>query len=177
MSEADARRYLAAAIDSLPRETGPYTRAGFPFHQALIAYETFKSQLAMAPTPTAAARPDNSELAHAPMLLSPLACPRAYAYAVHRRSMETGTREPQPTWLLVYRGEHKRVKFLELQAATYTLVLALKLASEDHRPVTAIELLLELAEVWDVDNAVQFVEQGLKLFSRLNDLGLIVDGR
>ena len=173
MSEADARHYLEATLESMPCSTGRAQHEVFPLHQALVAFELIKSQLALASTPCNATRLDNSELAHAPVMLSPLAWPKAYDYAVHRRSNESRTRGPNPTWLLIYRGENKTVKYLELQETTYTLLQALKLASVDQCPLVATELLLELAEYHDTDNVVLFVEQGLKLLSRLNELGLV----
>jgi hypothetical protein len=144
-----------------------------PFHQALIAFETCKSQLALAARPRCHRQVASSDLAHAPLFLSPRAWPRLYNYAVQLGSEEEGTRRPCRTWLLIYCAEDNSVQWLKLRAATYTLVLALELAAAEQCPLSATELLIELAEFFDTDNAQQFVEQGLKLLCRLNELGLI----
>ena len=172
MDEPVSCRYLRAAMAAIAAEPTP-ANGLLPFHQALIAFETCKSQLALAVGPRCHRLVESSALAHAPVLLSPRACPRVFHYAVHVGSEDAGTRGPCRTWLLIYCAQDNSVQWLKLQATTYALLLALQLASADQCPLTATELLIELADSCDTDNVTQFVEQGLKLLCRLNELGLI----
>jgi hypothetical protein len=175
MDEPVSCRYLRAATAAMAAIARQPTPADglLPFHQALIAFETCKSQLALATGPRRYWQVDSSDLAHAPLLLSPRALPRVYNYAVQTGSKQAGTRGPCRTWLLIYCTGDNSVQWLELKTAMYTLVLALQLATAEQCPLGATELLMELADIFDTDDAQQFVEQGLKLLCRLNELGLI----
>jgi hypothetical protein len=172
LDEPVSCRYLRAALAATAVEAAPADPL-LPFHQALIAFETCKSQLALVAEPRRYRHVDSSDLAHAPLLLSPRAWPRVYNYAVQHGSKDAGTRGPCRTRLLIYCTGDNSVQWLELKTAMYTLVLALQLATAEQCPLGATELLMELAEIFDTDDAQQFVEQGLKLLCRLNELGLI----
>jgi hypothetical protein len=176
--ETLAPGYLEAAIALIGATANQRRGTLLPFHRALVDFEMLKLELAMARTPAdsnaAAKRLENRQLAHTPLILASDTRLQAFDYAVHSRSPESGTRSPCPTRLLIYRSENKTVKHQELEAANYAMLLAIKLASDEQCGLAATELLVELADYYDTNNVMQFVEQGLKLLGRLNDLGLIL---
>jgi hypothetical protein len=172
MNERVSCQYLRAAIASSAVESA--CRDGLlTFHQALNDFEACKSKLALAVFSPHHWRVESSDLAHAPILLSAHACLRAYNYAVHLSGTDTKSDGVHPTWLLIYRAADKSIGWLELQASSYMLLLALHMASRDYFSLAATELLIELSDYYDADNVVQFVEEGLKLLCRLNEMGLI----
>ena len=172
MNELVSCRYLRAAIASSAAE--PAFIAGLqPFQQAQIDFESCKSKLALAAISANPWPVESSDLAHAPILLSAQACPRAYNYAVHLGSADTRSPGVHPTWLLIYRAADNSIGWLELKATSYMLLLAFHMASREACSLAATELLIELADYCDADNVTQFVEQGLKLLCRLNEMGLI----
>ena len=130
----------------------------------------------MAPMPAEDLQVDSlevSQLAHTPLMLASYTRLMNFDYAVHRSSHKTGYRKPRPTRLLLYRSEKSCVQHLELDEPAYAMTLAMKLASQQNHGLAATELLMDLADYYDTDEVVQFVEQGLKLLAGLNNLRLL----
>ncbi|SDR89408.1 hypothetical protein SAMN05216271_0673 [Halopseudomonas sabulinigri] len=59
--------------------------------------------------------------------VSPLVCAHAYEWPVHRIGVnfQPRNRPEQPTWLLVWRDRHDKVRFMQLTAFTYQLLAEL----------------------------------------------------
>lgn len=173
--DAEIDGHLSAALSLVNDNLVKIPPSMLPWHQASSDFELAKLALGLLSSPASQPALDSSEIAHTPLRLSPLAKPRSYAYAVHQTDHpNVEARPPITTRLLLYRRKDRSVNILTLLEADYSVALALELSSLNRVPLTATELLLELAELRDIDNVVQFVEQGLKILTRLNDLGLLL---
>ncbi len=152
-------------------------RPVLPFSQVMVSFELSKLRLSTLPAPagTRGYGPslESADLAHSPLLLSKHALPQVYDYPIQNGAVGLDTNTPKLTFLLLYSVEKGKVSFLELPPPVYTLVLALRMASDNQCALGATESLLDIAECWDIENVVEFVEQGLKVVSRLNDMGLL----
>ena len=111
-------------VNYLQNERGP--RPGdFAFLAELAHYEWVELALGIAEDEIdgAAVDPDGDLLDGMPVL-SPLAWPLAYRFAVHRISSKFLPDSPgeQPTYLVVYRDASERIGFLELNPVTARLL-------------------------------------------------------
>jgi len=148
-----------------------------PFSQVLVSFELCKLRLSTMP-PSAeytkgAPQLNAEDLADKPLILSSHALPQVYDYAIQRREQELDLGSPRLTFLLLYRTPAGKVSFLELLPPVYTLVLALRMASDKRCALGVTECLFAIAEFWQIENLDEFIAQGLEVISQLNDMGLL----
>lgn len=108
-------------------------------------------------------------LAHCPVV-SPLAKPLAYHFAVHRvrGDMQISSVEPEATFLVVYRDPQDEVRFLETNAMT---ILLLELLDGERSGAHA---LTELGKRTSSPNMDKVLVQGAQTLNRLRDRSIII---
>jgi len=148
-----------------------------PFSQVLVSFELSMLRLSTMP-PSAehlngAPQLKPEDLADKPLILSSHALPQVYDYAIQGRERELDSNSPRLTFLLLYRTPAGKVSFLELLPPVYTLVLALRMASDKHCALEVTECLFGIAEFWHIENLVELMAQGLEVIAHLNDMGLL----
>jgi len=150
-----------------------------PFSQVLVSFELCKLRLSTMPPGAehikGAPQLKAEDLADKPLILSSHALPQVYDYAIQRREQEQelDSGSPRLTFLLLYRTPAGKVSFLELLPPVYTLVLALRMASDKRCALGVTECLFAIAEFWQIENLDEFIAQGLEVISQLNDMGLL----
>jgi len=152
-------------------------RPMLPFGQVLVSFELSKLRLSTMPASagcfSGAPQLKPVDLVDKPLVLSSQALPQIYDYAIQGREPELDSASPRLTFLLLYRTASGKVSFLELLPPVYTLVLALRMASDNHCALGVTECLLGIAEFWKIENLAEFMAQGLEVITRLNDMGLL----
>lgn len=108
---------------------------------------------------------------HHRIVLSPVAWPLIYRYPVHRIGPDhrPGTPPEQPSCLIVYRGRDDRVRFLEINPATYRLLDVVQ--TDPGRP--AADYLARLARELGHGDAQPLLDYGAKLLRKLAERGVI----
>ena len=100
-------------------------RSDWPFLRELAHYEWAELALALSTLELTPALADaKGDLLQGVPMLSPLAWPLSYSFAVHRIAPEFLPRAPeaQPVHLVVYRNRQDEVKFMEANAVTARLL-------------------------------------------------------
>lgn len=105
-------------------------------------------------------------------IVSPFAWPLAYRWPVSRigPAFQPGTVPPQPTLLLVRRDAEGIVRFSEISALVYRLLVL----SGEMPECSGRDILLALSKEADANNPQQFVTDGLTMLQRLRDEGSIL---
>lgn len=143
-----------------------------PWLAELCHYEWVERALGddTTPLPKAAAFAMNR-----PPLVSPLAWPLSYRYAVHQIGPDAipGEAPAQPTYLIAYRDRSDAVRFMEINALTLLLLRAI-----DSQPdVAAADLLATLADELGHADAGAVVEAGTQLLRQLLERGVLLGSR
>ncbi len=132
----------------------------FPFLLELAHYEHAELALAISELENdlAGIDPEGDLLAATPVK-SELAWAYAYSFPVHRIGENFIPDEPgeQPTFLVIYRNQHDKVRFMELNPMTAALLDAIENNTEGH---TGEALLRSLAESSGYPDADALVEHG-----------------
>lgn len=145
----------------------------FPFMLELAHYEWVELALSVTDTEIdmTSIDPDGDILEGQPVL-SPLAWPLSYHYAVQNISPEYLPEEPgeQPTFLVVYRDQNDEVHFLELNPVTAHMLQLISEGTEQ----TSKEMLSDIAEQLNHPNPDVVIQGGLKILHDLKTRGVIL---
>lgn len=159
-------------IQYLERERGQHAEDP-PFLLELAHYEWVEIALDLADTDltTIAVHTEGSLLDEHP-LVSPLAWSLAYRFPVHRIGPANQPQQAPaaPTYLVVYRNRHDKVKFMETNAVT---ARTLALLAEEQR-VTGAQVLQQIAEEIQHPQPQQVLASGLKTLAKMRDLDIIL---
>ncbi|MEM7431419.1 MAG: putative DNA-binding domain-containing protein [Pseudomonadota bacterium] len=132
----------------------------FPFLVELAHYEHAELALSISEleNDVSDVDEDGDLLANAPVK-SELAWPYAYSFPVHRISTDFKPEAPgeQPTFLVIYRNTHDKVRFLELNPMTAALLDAIENNQDNKSGET---MLRELASASGYPDADALVEHG-----------------
>jgi uncharacterized protein len=143
----------------------------------LARYERLEVDVALADAedvdPVAVA--PGSSLLDQRLALSRSARPMEFAYPVHRISPDYKPEVPPetPTWLLVYRAHDGRVRFMELNAFSYTLLHCLQLAPD----ALAHETLRSVARAIGHPREGEVISAGEEFLQMLVDRGIVIASR
>ena len=113
-----------------------------------------------------------TDLLDAVPVLSPLAWPLSYQYAVHRIGPDYLPEQPgeQPTYLVVYRDLNDEVHFLELNPVTAHL---LQLISQDEQQ-TSRQMLTSIADQLQHPDPEVVIQGGLQILNDLKNRNVIL---
>ena len=113
-----------------------------------------------------------TDLLDAVPVLSPLAWPLSYQYAVHRIGPDYLPKQPgeQPTYLVVYRDLNDEVHFLELNPVTAHL---LQLISQDEQQ-TSRQMLTSIADQLQHPDPEVVIQGGLQILNDLKNRNVIL---
>lgn len=114
----------------------------------------------------------NGDLLTGRPLLSPLAWPLSYQYAVHRigEAYQPEAEDQQPTHLVVYRDRHDDVGFIEVNAVTAQLLVLLR----EQQGITGSEALQQLAQAIQHPNPQLVIEAGSDILLQMRRQDLIL---
>lgn len=159
--------FLAESQDGLARP---------PFLGELARYESLEVTVGFSEDdPASAAMRVDRDLLDRRPVLSASAHVVQYRFPVHRigPDYQPDTAPDTPTFLLVYRDGDGRVRFVELNALSYTLLEWLRI-SPDQTPRAVLE---KLAERIGHPDAEEVVESGHALLQYLTMRGIIIGAR
>jgi hypothetical protein len=107
-----------------------------------------------------------TDLAMAPLTLSPVVSPLAYEYPVHliREDFQPEAPGDEPTFLLVFRNKEESIEFYELQSFTFQLLEAI----EENPGLIASDWLNSMAEQAAVADKATFIENGINMLQQFN---------
>jgi hypothetical protein len=158
----------------IPREFVRYLVAG-NIRQPLPAwlpeladYEWAELAVDIMDTPLPAHDPSGDLLAN-PVALNPALLNLAYAWPVHRISLDYRPRKPQATYLAVYRDADDEVRFSQLNAVTGRLLTLLAIA-----PVTGEAALGQIAAELQHPAPEQLQAHGAALLDDLRRQGIVL---
>ena len=143
-----------------------------PFLLELAHYEWVELALDVSPEALPSAEDiSDSDLLQRHPVVSPLAWRLSYQYPVHELGPENQPQQPpeQPTFLVVYRNRHDRVRFMEANGVTVRLLQLL----EDDSSLSGQQALSQIAEELQHPNPEQVVSSGGQLLRKLADLSII----
>ncbi len=147
-----------------------------PFLRDLAHYEWVELELSVSPLVLSPelADPNGDWLEHAPYL-SPLAWTLSYDYPVHRIGPEFQPLVPgeQPTYLVVNRDRHDRVRFLEINAVTARLLELMHANPE----VGGRQLLLQIADELQHPKPDGVLAGGAAIFDNLRARDIVLGTR
>ncbi len=103
-------------------------------------------------------------------VLSPLAWPLSYQYAVHKIGPDYLPEEHEPTYVIVYRNNQDDVHFIEINLVTAHL---LQLISEENK-LTGQQMLATIAEQLQHPNPDAVIQGGLQILQDLKDRHIIL---
>ena len=117
----------------------------------------------------------NGDLLENKPVVSPVAWSLAYHYPVHKIGTAYKPTEPpdQPSYLVVYRNRHEKIRFMEANAVTARLIELLN--SDDI--ASGREALLQIAEEIQHPDPEQLLQHGLGLLDELLALNIILGTR
>jgi uncharacterized protein len=137
-----------------------------PFLGELAHYEYLEVAVALAEDdPDSARRNINTDVLDCRLRLSTSACVVQYRFPVHRigPAYQPDAAPDTPTCLLVYRDPDDRVRFMELNAMSYSLLELLRIRPDD----TARAVLNALAQSFGLPETDQIVKSGAALLEDL----------
>ena len=143
-----------------------------PFLRELAHYEWVELALSVSDAALTPRLADpNGDLLERVPVLSPLAWPLDYAYAVHRIGPGYQPKKPEggPTHLIVYRNRQDQVKFMEINAVTARLLYFLR-----QRPASGRKLLARIARALKHPQPQAVIEQGAPILAGLRARDIIV---
>lgn len=144
-----------------------------PFLLELAHYEWVELALQTAEDPEVAPDLDaDGDLLGGVPVLSPLAWPLAYRFAVHRIGPAFRPQRPgaEITYLLVLRDAQDQIHFHEISAATAQLLLRMR----ETTGATGRELLLAIANSMQHSNPESIVQAGLATLENLRKQGAVL---
>lgn len=156
----------------LQQERGDRKR-DFPFMVELAHYEWVEMALAIATD--VPVKPNGSILAIDDLKqrfsVSPLAWPLAYRYPVHQvsASFKPETPPAEPTYLVVYRNQDYRVKFMQINAMTYRFLQLV----EENPEKSGEDCLLILCQEIGQKNLDQILRGGVDMLQGLSSRGIV----
>lgn len=162
------REFLKYLENERAAETDDY-----PFMLELAHYEWVELALSISDQePDFSNIDEEGDLLESRPVLSPLAWPLSYQYAVHKIGPEYLPDEPeeQPTYLVVYRDKDDEVHFLEINPVTAHLLQQL---TEDNNQ-TSKEILSDIAQQLQHPNPDVVIQGGLQILHDLHTRGVII---
>jgi uncharacterized protein len=144
-----------------------------PFLGELACYEYLEVTVALSEDePAPAARDIHTDVLDGRLRLSTSARVVQYRFPVHRIGPDylPDTAPDTPTYLLVYRAPDERVRFMELNPLSYSLLELLRISPDQ----TARAVLLALAKSFGLPHVDQVVTSGAALLQDLRLRGAVV---
>ena len=145
-----------------------------PFLAELARYERLEVDVALAEDDAAADTPPDPQagLLDCRLAIAPSARMIQCEYPVHRISPQYQPESPpeQPTWLLVYRDGDGQVRFMELNAFSYTLLHCLHQSPETR----AHEILRGMAQLIGRSDESTVINAGEEFLQMLVSKGIVI---
>ncbi len=145
----------------------------YPFMLELAHYEWVELAVSISDQePDFTSIKTDGDLLEGTPVLSPLAWPLSYQYAVHKIGPDYLPAEPeaQPTFLVVYRDMNDQVHFLEINPVTAHLLQQIS----EETTLTAKQILTEIAQHLNHPNPEVVIQGGLQILHDLKTRGVIL---